>query len=71
MRSIRRTIEFWIVRLDLSREAIGRDHAPNLLYLIGFCFSTTRLQVEDFRDTILSEDVVSATRPLNEAKMQQ
>jgi hypothetical protein len=54
--------------IGLSRQAIVNYNISNLFYLVWFALSRTRLQVEDFHDSITGKYVMAAFNPFLKSK---
>ena len=50
-----------------SGQTVLDDYSPDLLRLVGLCMGPLRLEIEDFLNTVLGEDVVVPTDSFLEA----
>ena len=51
----------------MARQPVLEDHVTDLLHLVGLCMGPLRLEIEDFLNTVLGEDVVVPTDSFLEA----
>ena len=57
---------FHLLAIDSSRQSVLHDHGSHLPDLIRLCVPSLRLQVQDFCDPVLREDMVAASDALFE-----
>jgi hypothetical protein len=53
------------------RQPVGHDVPADLLDLIGFHLATSRLEVENLRNPVPSEDMMAGSYPLDEAQTEE